>query len=184
MIRGELVNLRAAERADAPLLHRWLNDPDVGRGWGAPEQTVSLAEVGRRLEGWLANEADRGRPSCLVADALDGEPVGLVLLTGDEPAARGVELSLLIGDPARWGQGLGTDLLRAILGVCFEGWGLHRVWLRAEVANDRAHRLYARAGFTHEGTLRQASFFDGRHHDVLVYGLLAHEWDAAEDTDP
>jgi RimJ/RimL family protein N-acetyltransferase len=183
VIRGELLNLRAAERGDALLLHRWLNDPDVMRGWGSPDHTVSLAEIGQRLESWLQEEAALGRPSCLLAETLEGEPVGFALISLYQSEPRAVELSLMIGDPTRWGQGLGGDLLRAILGACFETWGLHRVWLRTEAGNARAHRLYQANGFVHEGTLREAAFLDGRHENVLVYGLLAPEWLAGEDRD-
>ncbi|CAA9563405.1 MAG: hypothetical protein AVDCRST_MAG73-3929 [uncultured Thermomicrobiales bacterium] len=176
MIPGELVNLCAVDRPDAAVLHRWLNDPVAMRGWGVPDQTRSLSEVGRRIEGWLAEEGERGRPAALLAEDLDGEPVGLVVLAEEDAAARSVALSLLVGDPARWGQGYGADLLRTALGACFDAWGFHRVWLRAEAGNERAHRLYRSAGFVHEGTLRAASFFDGRFGDVLVFGLLEEEW--------
>ena len=51
MIRGELVDLGAVDRGDVPALHRWLNEPAVARGWGASTLAVSLAEVGRQVEG-------------------------------------------------------------------------------------------------------------------------------------
>jgi len=176
MIPGELVNLRAVDRPDLGILHRWLNDPAIMRGWGVPDQTLSATEIGRRIEGWLAAEGERGYPAALLAEDLDGEPVGLVVLAEEDAAARSVALSLLVGDPARWGRGYGADILRTALGACFDAWGFHRVWLRAEAENDRAHRLYRSAGFVHEGTLRAASFFDGAFHDVLVFAVLAKEW--------
>ncbi len=180
MIRGELVDLRAVEREDGARLHGWLNDPAVMRGWGASAAAVSAAEVQRQLEGWLAEEAVLGRPAALVVEtpAPEEEAVGLVVLRAERPEARSVELSLLIGDTERWGQGLGTDAIQATLDACFGGWNLHRVWLRAEAWNSRAHRLYARCGFQQEGTLRQAAFLDGRFEDVLVFGILAAEWAA------
>lgn len=180
VIRGELVDLRAIERADAPRLHAWLNDPAVMRGWGASAAAVSSTEVQRQLEGWLAEEATQGRPAALLVEtpAPESNPVGLVLLRADRPESRSVELSLLIGDTERWGQGLGTDAVQTALDACFGGWNLHRVWLRAEAWNTRAHRLYARCGFRQEGTLRQAAFLDGRFEDVLVFGILAAEWAA------
>jgi RimJ/RimL family protein N-acetyltransferase len=38
----------------------------------------------------------------------------------------------------------------------------------------------ARAGFTAEGTLRRASWANGRFVDEAVLGLLASEWSAAQ----
>jgi RimJ/RimL family protein N-acetyltransferase len=176
MIRGELVDLRAVDRTDAATLQGWLNDPAVMRGWGASAPATSLAEVQRQIEGWIAEEGTLGRPAALVIATPDGEAIGLVVLRSERLEARGVELSLLIGDAERWGQGLGTDAVQTVLDACFGGWNLHRVWLRSEAWNVRAHRLYARCGFRHEGTLRQAAFLDGRYEDVLVFGLLAEEW--------
>jgi L-amino acid N-acyltransferase YncA len=73
---------------------------------------------------------------------------------------------------SRRSRGFGTDALETVLDACFAQWNLHRVWLRSEACNDRAHRLYRRCGFTHEATLRDASYLDGRYHDVLVFSIL------------
>jgi RimJ/RimL family protein N-acetyltransferase len=176
MIRGELVDLRAVDRSDAATLHGWFNDPAVMRGWGDSAPATSMAEVQRQLESWLAEEGAQGRPAALVIDTPDGEALGIVVLRTERPEARGVELSLLIGDAERWGQGLGTDAIQTVLDACFGGWNLHRVWLRSEAWNVRAHRLYERCGFRQEGVQRQAAFLDGRYEDVVLFGLLAEEW--------
>lgn len=175
MIRGELVNLRAVERSDAPCLYRWFNDPEVMRYWGLADATVSLAELQRRLEEWLAREAELGRPAAFIIETLDGEPLGLLLTSGESQQHRSLELSLVIGERERWGRGLGTDALEAFLDACFAQWGIHRVWLRSEAFNERAHRLYRRCGFRQEAVLRQASFVDGQFHDVLIFSRLADD---------
>ena len=180
MLRGELVNLRPVEPTDGPILYRWLNDPEVMRGWGLPEAVVSLAESQRRIEAWLREEAELGRPAALIVESLEHGPVGLVVRSGLRPRHRAVELSLLIGETGHWGSGLGGDALQTIAGACFAQWNLHRVQLRCEAANDRARRLYERCGFTHEATLRQASWYDGAYRDVLVFGLLATDPAARE----
>lgn len=175
MIRGEMVNLRAVERSDASSLYRWLNDPEVMRYWGLADATVSLAEIQRRIEEWLAREAELGRPAAFVMESLEGEPLGFLLTSRESQQHRSLEISLLIGERERWGQGLGTDALEAFLDTCFAQWGIHRVWLRSEAYNERAHRLYRRCGFQQEAVLRQASFVDGQFHDVLIFSRLASD---------
>jgi RimJ/RimL family protein N-acetyltransferase len=172
MIRGELVNLRAVERTDAPDLTRWFNDAELMRFWGIPDATVSSSEVQRRIEGWLEEESRLARPSSLIVETLEAESVGLVILSDYQSNHRSTALSLMIGERARWGEGLGGDALQTTVDACFASWNVHRVWLQVEAFNDRAQRLYRRCGFTHEATLREATFLDGRFHDVLVFGRL------------
>lgn len=176
MIRGELTNLRAIEHDDAALVHRWLNDPAGMRGWGWSAVARSLNDVSREVDGWVALEASLGHPAALVGETLSREPVGLIVLHADRLEARAVELSLLVGDPMNWGKGYGTDLLRSTVDACFGGWGVHRIGVRLDEANERALALYQRIGFRLEGRLREAAFLDGQHADILLLGLLASEW--------
>lgn len=178
MIRGERTNLRAIERSDAADLFRWFNDPDLMHFWGLGDPVVSLTEVQRRIEDWLDDERTLRRPAALVVETLDGESVGLVILGSYRPEHRSTELSLLIGERERWGQGLGTDALRAVIDACFLTWQMHRLWLRSEAFNERAQRLFRRCGFVQEATLRDATFLDGQYFDQYVFALL-NQTDAA-----
>lgn len=180
MIRGELVNLRAVERADLEPLHAWFANPDLMRYWGIPVPALSRAEVGRRIEDWIDRERTLGRPVCFTIELLDQTPIGVAIVIGSEQLPHAAELSLLIGDPARWGQGLGMDALTALVDCCFEQWRLHRVTLRAEAFNTRAHGLFERCGFTKEAILRDASYFDGAFHDQVGYSRLATDPDPGE----
>ncbi len=175
MIRGELTNLRAIERADAAALFRWFNDPNVIRFWGFGEGIVSLNRVQADLEGWLEDEPALDRPAAVIIESLDGEAIGVAILTEERRQDRGVELSLLIGEPDRWGQGLGSDALSVLIDACFAQWGVHRIEARSEIGNERAHRWLRRAGFQLEGKLRGASFFDYAFHDQLLFSLLAND---------
>jgi len=181
MIPGETINLRAVERQDAPLIHRWFNDPVVMNGWGWSAPARSMHTVADQVEDWLAREIAFDRPEALIAESLAGDPIGLVIVRVDRTEARSVELSLLL-DANRWGQGFGIDIMQTTLEACFEGWGVHRVGVRVEEDNERALALYGRLGFTEEGRLRQAAFCDGRHADVLLFSLLAEEWSALQDS--
>lgn len=173
MIRGELTNLRAVERSDTGLLHRWFNDADLMRFWGVPEPAVSLDEIARRVEHWLVDERTFDRPACVIVESLDAAPLGVAILSCFEPIHASVELSFFIAERDEREKGAGTDALVSLLSVCFDQWRLHRVSLQVEAFNERAARFFERVGFTREGTLREASFFDGAYHDQIVYGRLA-----------
>jgi RimJ/RimL family protein N-acetyltransferase len=57
----------------------------------------------------------------------------------------------------------------------FRDLNLHRISLQVFATNKRAITTYERAGFRHEGTMRQAAFIDGRFVDVVVMGILEGE---------
>jgi RimJ/RimL family protein N-acetyltransferase len=109
---------------------------------------------------------------CLIIETLEAEVIGLVSFGEYKADSRSAELSLLIGEADWWERGIGTDVLQTVIATCFDDWNLRRLWARAEAFNERAHRLFRRCGFVHEATLREASYFDGHYHDLLVFGLL------------
>lgn len=176
MIRGELVNLRAIERTDAPEVWHWFNDSNLMRHWGMSDAVTSLSAVQTRIEGWLDEESRHGHPVAFIIEDLESTKLGMLIFGDYRADAHSMSLSLLIGHRDHWGKGLGTDTLRTAIEVCFSSWALHRLWLHVEAFNERAQRLYERCGFKHEGTLRDASYFDGAYRDVEVYGLLATDY--------
>jgi RimJ/RimL family protein N-acetyltransferase len=175
MLRGELVNLRAVERADLETIWTWMNAPDLMRFWGVPASSPSRDAVRSRIEGWLDGESRLERPVALVIETLEGEPVGLAIAAEGEAAARDVELSLFIAQPSHRGRGFGSDAIETLLDAAFEQWGMHRVALRVEAFNSEALRFYERLGFVQEGRLRDATYCDGAFHDVLMLSLLSSD---------
>lgn len=80
-------------------------------------------------------------------------------------------------DPRFGGRGLATEAVRALLAVCFEDLGVHRVQATCFAANVPSWRLMDRIGMRREGhTVKDAlhrtkGWLDGYH-----YGLLDQEW--------
>jgi ribosomal-protein-serine acetyltransferase len=75
-------------------------------------------------------------------------------------------------------QGLGiiTRSVRAVIGACFADLGLHRVAILCAPANVRSCAVAQRLGFIEEGTLREAERIGDRYQDLVVYGMLAADW--------
>jgi RimJ/RimL family protein N-acetyltransferase/isopentenyldiphosphate isomerase len=176
MIPGIQTNLRAIEHEDGPVVHRWLSDPVVMAGWGRSASAVSQTIVSRQIGEWIERESELGRPVAFIIETLEARPAGLLLAQPEDRESRVVRLSLLIGDPADWGQGYAGDALDAFIDAAFNGWNLHRLWLEVEAGNERALRLYRSAGFADEGDMRGARFRDGERHDVHLMGLTAGMW--------
>ena len=80
--------------------------------------------------------------------------------------------------PTLRGQGYGEAMLAALCNYGFGKLALHRIWAEIFADNGASKRLFEKAGFRHEGTLRELSFHDGRWRDSWIYGVLADEWRA------
>ena len=176
MITHGRVFLRAAERDDIPRFVAWFNDWRTTRTLGI-RAPMSLASEERWFEGMLADQGKGGYffVACLLED---DRPIGTIGLFELDLANGSAGLGISIGDAADRGRGLGTDMLRALLGFAFGQLRLERVWLDVYEVNPGARRVYERAGFVHEGTLRRAIFREGRHLDVHRMAILADEWRA------
>lgn len=76
-------------------------------------------------------------------------------------------------DPDRAGRGLGTDMIRSAVDLALTK-GFKRMELTVATTNERAIRLYERAGFHFEGVLRDYSYLasEDRFIDEQVMGLI------------
>jgi RimJ/RimL family protein N-acetyltransferase len=180
LIRGELINLRAVEREDAGLIHRWYNDPDAMSYWGQPRPAISLPAVQQQIETWLDGELRLHRPVCLMIETLVHETIGLIILSEHRVRDRFAVVSILVGNPDDRERGYGTDALETLADVAFSDWNLHRLILRSEAENERAHHVFRKAGFAEEARLREASYHDGAYHDLVVFARLSTETSPAE----
>ena len=176
IIRGELVYLRATERADVATFVRWFNDADVLRNLAMFSPMSDAAETAW-FDRMLAAQGttDYHFVICLLAD---DRPIGTIGLHDISWKDGTADFGIAIGEKEEWNKGFGTDALRAICDFGFGSLRLERIGLFVYAGNDRARRAYEKAGFVHEGTLRRSHFARGEHHDVHVMSLLRSEWQA------
>src|SRR5262249_40445140 len=154
LIRGRLVFLRAAERADIPVFTRWFNDERVSRFlcMDTPFSTVAEEAWFERLQ-----EAQGKRVyHFAICAADDGRAIGTIGLHDLDLKHGNAEVGIAIGDPSDWERGYGTDAMRAMLDFGFGIVRLERIQLLVYTFNARARRSYEKAGFVLEGTQRKA----------------------------
>lgn len=85
---------------------------------------------------------------------------------------------------AEWGfyaapespKGTGTQLGIATLQFVFKDRKLHKLCGQVLGFNKRSLNLHHRLGFKQEGVLREHHFDGSEYHDVICFGVLAHEW--------
>ena len=175
LIRGDLVELRAIERAHLPNYVPWFNDEETMAYFGGYEP-VSLTSEEQWYESQGKNPEVRN-----YAIYYQGEHVGGAGYSHLDFKNRSAEVGLFIGRKDLWDKGLGRDTLRALLRHGFDQLNLHRIYLRVFAENARAVQCYEKAGFRHEGRQRDAYFRHGRYHDMLFMSVLEDEYRAARD---
>lgn len=169
------MQLRELDRKDIPALNAWRNDVEVAAGLGAGFAFIGPEVDNAWFDAYLKSR-DRNVRLAILDD--DGVLVGCVYLLGISWVHRSAEFAIMLGVKERWGRGIGTFATRAALRHAFHDLQLHRVWLHVLRENPRARRLYERAGFRHEGTLRESTFKNGRYADVDVMAVLRSEYSA------
>lgn len=153
------VTLRLMTEADLDMLHEWLNRPHVLEWWGGEEARPSLEEVRQHyLPRVLAEEA----VTPYIA-MLGDKPIGyaqsyVAMGSGDgwwesetDPGVRGIDQSLANADEL--GKGLGTALVRALVGHLFSDPAVTKVQTDPAPHNHRAIRCYEKAGFVQQGLI-------------------------------
>ena len=174
MIYGQRIRLRHIEREDLPHFVAWLNDPEVRYGLA---MYLPLSQV--EEEHWFENVQKRERdeqPLVIEVKSQDGwTMIGNSGFFNIDWRNRDAELGIVIGDKTYWNKGYGTEVMRLLLHHGFTTLNLHRIFLRVFAENPRAIRAYEKAGFVHEGRMRQAEFRDGKYLDVLFMSVLRPE---------
>lgn len=109
-----------------------------------------------------------------------GQLVGMLGTAKMNPADRLVELGYWLAAEAE-GRGIVTRACRAALAYLFDQRGFNRVQIRCATGNTRSCAIPERLGFTREGVLRQEGRVgDGSFVDLVMYSLLAEEWQAGQ----
>ncbi len=68
------------------------------------------------------------------------------------------QLGISIGNKDYWGKGYGTDAVNEVTELCFNTFGVKRVYLKALDSNIRAIKCYEKCGFTRYGLLARNGY--------------------------
>lgn len=161
---------------EVALMSRWLSDPRVlefyeGRDKPHTEQMIR--------ESFIDGMAGTEETACLIE--WEGRPIGYLQfypVEGDglanydcEPGPLTYGIDLFIGEPACWGQGLGTAAIRLVLEYLTGPCGAGRVVIDPVTTNARAIRSYEKCGFRKVKILPQHEFAEGKWTDnwLMIY---------------
>lgn len=89
------------------------------------------------------------------------QPIGAIWLEEINFSAKTAWLGLFIGDPGYWNKGIGSTVIKTVIGDAFSNLGLESVYLNVRETNHRAIRCYEKTGFKKYRHLGPRKFGDG-----------------------
>jgi RimJ/RimL family protein N-acetyltransferase len=171
--------IRRAERDDLDTVVAWMEEPDFQRFlYGDPAR--SPKQIREQIVSMLGRAPGNVMPPgiYLMIDSPEEGPIGIISLQNLSWRNRSCNIDLYIGQKnLRNRQVTAISIYRAFE-YCFDELNLHRVGAVIYGFNTPSWRIFAWAGAVREVTLKDHVQRDGVFHDVYVYGLLRHEFDA------
>lgn len=176
MLSGELVGLRAVERADLPQLLEWRNAPQLRRFFrerhelGMDDQLAWFERV--------AGQRSQPRDTLMFAveRIAERDLIGACGLCYIDWVSATAELSLYIGATMAYVEDtFAPEVCRVLIDYAFDELNLRRLWVEVFAFDQAKATLFETLGFVLEGTLREHRFHAGVYHDSLMYGLLRDE---------
>ena len=131
------------------------------------------------LAGEIAAEPPQGE---LLLIEVDGEAAGALRWRLESERNRIAQLGRIAVHPSFRGRRLADDAARLLQRRLLGELGFHRLQLEVYGFNERAMRHAERSGFVREGVKRKAYLRDGEWVDGVLYGLVAEDLQARNDS--
>ena len=169
---GDGIELRSWSLEDAPEIFAMVDaNRDHLRAWlDWVDRTVSPLQITEFIEKVRRRDDAREGNGIYVNGTLVGS-AGLSWATEEMQGEIGYWLAA-----GAQGQGLVTRAARALTTYGFDEVRLHRMTIKAAVENTRSRAVAERLGFVQEGVLREGGDTGVGRVDLVMYGLIVHEW--------
>lgn len=169
VLRTQRLTLRPYAEADVPALHEAGNDPGTLR-W-LPLPSPYTVDQARTYALGVAAEARTSGRGLVRAVERDGALVAGLDLKRTDWVAKVTEIGYWT-HPSYRGRGLMPEAVRALATWVITDRGFERVELRIAPGNAASLRVAEKAGFTREGTARNAGYVHGGRVDLVICSLV------------
>lgn len=168
------VLLRPWRESDAPQMVEACKDPEIPRWTAVPDPYTEADALA-----WIHGEPGDGEPP--------GDRVSFAIADPDDDARLLGAMSIQriyrcrTGEIGYWtapwarGRGVMTNAVRLLTRWSFEEFELRRIEIIVATENTGSNRVAEKAGFTHEGVLRQYREAKGIWRDHIMWSALSGE---------
>ncbi|NUM52511.1 MAG: GNAT family N-acetyltransferase [Candidatus Hydrogenedentes bacterium] len=174
------LQLRRPERADLDVLVDWMGDAEFRRFLFGDSEEKALP-IGQQMLGVLGSAMALPTGTLghlLIEDPATG-PVGIVLVQELMWRNRTCFVAVYLAASRRTNDGV-EAAVRGVIAYCFDEMNLHRAGLKVESDQTDFISACERIGFKREFTMPNHAQRDGKGVDVIGFGMLRSEYDAAK----
>jgi ribosomal-protein-serine acetyltransferase len=169
------IRLRQLQTDDAPALFRLIHDSrkTLRRFLPWVDYNTSEEHSLRFIELMLhkADEQEAVAFGIWNNDAL----CGVIDLHGWDHILQKAEIGYWLGN-VHQGKGIVTEACRGLVAYAFSTLRLNKLEVRFVLQNEKSAQIPIKLGFTREGILRESAKLHGQYVDMVVMGMLRHDW--------
>jgi ribosomal-protein-alanine N-acetyltransferase len=170
--------LRPLQLADADRMFLgWATDMEVVKylSW---KPHLSVDETKRIISYWMSNYPD---PKFYIwgIQVKQGPLIGTISIHSIHDGFERGEVGYALAKPY-WNQGYATEALQAIVDYAFGTVAFNRLEAHHSIYNPASGAVLIKAGFQHEGVLRQFYRSNDGFQDSSIYAILKKDWSLAQ----
>lgn len=169
---GEKIYFRPYSDEDLFLVYSGKNDPDLREALFL-YTPMTMEQTANELTQWSTTKETVLFTICRKED---NAPVGQTAFVRIDYISRAAIFYIAIYDPQFWSKGYGSEATKMMVKYGFDILNLNRIQLHVCTENEKGVAAYKKAGFTIEGTLRQAMYHHNRYIDFYVMGILREDY--------
>ncbi|TVX94721.1 GNAT family N-acetyltransferase [Paenibacillus agilis] len=167
------LSIRELDHSDVDLLVKWLSDPAVLMYYEGRDRPHNKEMVIESFFGDQESEEKR----CIIQ--YESKDIGYIQFypIGEEEIQRyGYEsyqgriygMDQFIGETDYWNRGIGTQLIRATVAYLIEHKGATKIVMDPQARNERALKVYEKAGFVKKKFLEKHEWHEGEMGDCWL----------------
>ncbi len=172
--QGKKIKLREACEEDYMLYEAFQRDTDSQKLYEKIDFPLSEKSIREFIK--KANE-NNGDDFLFVIENTDGESVGQVVTFDCDKRMGNFKFGLFVLSEFQ-GKGYAKEAVNIVLEYYFNHLRYHKANVYIYDCNEKSQKFHESLGFTREGVLRETSFFDGKYHDTVYYGIIDREFNS------
>lgn len=172
-ILGKKIVLRAIEKSDIPLLHKWANDPKT-------QDMIGHIHFPSSMDfhlSWFDKLKDDDRNHRFAIEAPEIGIIGISSIINLDWRNNHAWHGIVLGDADLRGKGYGIDAVMATMRYAFDELNLKRLDGSIIEYNTTSYSFYCKKlGWSEEGRRKNYYFRKGRYWDQIIVGIQREDY--------